>query len=105
MFPEFRPFSSQAKSLPRRGLSISGCAKPYESISRALSTVDFGHNIHCIPGTFPQFCCGKVQLQHSAIAQVVLREAILSCITPDKSRLELLDAYVPWIKNDFVRDP
>jgi len=35
---------------------------------------------------------------------VVLREAILSCVTPDRSRLELLDAYGPWIKNDFVRD-
>ena len=39
-------------------------------------------------------------------AQVVLREAILSCVTPDRSRLPLLDAYVPWIKtNDFVRAP
>ena len=38
--------------------------------------------------------------------QVVLREAILSCVTPDRSRLPLLDAYVPWIKtNDFVRAP
>jgi len=36
---------------------------------------------------------------------VVLREAILSCVTPDRSRLPLLDAYVPWIKtNDFVRE-
>lgn len=36
---------------------------------------------------------------------MVLREAILSCVTPDRSRLELLDAYGPWIKNDFVRAP
>ena len=40
-------------------------------------------------------------LQH----EVILREAILSCITPDRSRLELLDAYVPWIKATFVREP
>ena len=35
---------------------------------------------------------------------VVLREAILSCVTPDRTRLELLDAYLPWIKHDFVKD-
>ncbi|CAJ1400066.1 unnamed protein product [Effrenium voratum] len=35
---------------------------------------------------------------------VVLREAILSCVTPDRSRLPLLEAYVPWIKSDFVRE-
>ena len=34
----------------------------------------------------------------------MLREAILSCITPDRSRLELLDAYLPWIKTDFVKE-
>lgn len=35
----------------------------------------------------------------------MLREAILSCVTPDRSRLELLDAYVPWIKSGFVKEP
>jgi len=35
---------------------------------------------------------------------VVLKEAIVSCVTPDKSRLPLLEAFVVWIKNDFVQE-
>jgi len=35
---------------------------------------------------------------------VVLREAILCCVTPDRGRLPLLEAFMPWIKADFVRE-
>lgn len=35
---------------------------------------------------------------------VVLKEAVISCVTADKLRLPLLDAYIPWIKADFVQD-
>ena len=35
--------------------------------------------------------------------EVVVREAILTCVTPDNSRLPLLDAFSPWLKREFVR--
>ncbi|CAE7318757.1 unnamed protein product, partial [Symbiodinium natans] len=35
---------------------------------------------------------------------VVVREAILTCVTPDNSRLPLLDAFSPWLKREFVRE-
>mmetsp|Transcript_41328 Transcript_41328/g.96435 ORF Transcript_41328/g.96435 Transcript_41328/m.96435 type:complete len:1137 (+) Transcript_41328:44-3454(+) len=35
---------------------------------------------------------------------VVVREAILTCVTPDRSRLPLLDAYTSWIKSEYVRE-
>eukprot|EP00930_Biecheleria_cincta_P045528 TRINITY_DN31371_c0_g1_i2.p1 TRINITY_DN31371_c0_g1~~TRINITY_DN31371_c0_g1_i2.p1 ORF type:complete len:1003 (+),score=228.89 TRINITY_DN31371_c0_g1_i2:109-3117(+) len=35
---------------------------------------------------------------------VVLKEAVVSCVTADKLRLPLLDAYLAWIKTDFVQD-
>lgn len=35
---------------------------------------------------------------------VVLKEALVSCVTADKLRLPLLDAYIHWIKMDFVQD-
>jgi len=35
---------------------------------------------------------------------VVLKEAVCSCVTADKLRLPLLDAYNAWVKADFVQD-